>query len=594
MNRKTLLLVLLLMLTLLITADAAEKTDSRLAKKITYFSGYVRLSDALSEISKLSGVTIFAGKSTKDWQVRDMPVVICANDIEVDKLLKLMTDTYYLKRSASEINGTTIYRLYRPKEFSDQLDKYQQATEDYNQQLRDRDVKTLRWAGSLSDADAEKLFQQMGDKTDYFAAGRDPRLAFKEVVMYGKLRSALGEKEMAQLANGETVKLIAGQGGEVGKLIKDYTLINYQILESMRERNNGVYYTPSDPPSASDLEQAHIDFRMSDFEHPDLLSTNISAGSHSGCFMGDIRGFELALPKDVAPPDPESPKVPSNSITGLRELSRNDKLDTEKKYELDRPTGEKLLVADVITAAAKATGYTIIADDYIDHKSPSEWSREGYTSLEDLEKLFPRKDAQEPKKVSLMEIKQALRLPSWHIDEDSKRIVIRDYWAGDYNNLVPRALFEDLLKKVNGPGAELTDFIKVSQLTVFQRLDWIDGVKELEGLSMNVNTSLINWLSRMSDDDLNRAFTTGVPVVSLGADDFTRILNQYSDKPKPTEEINQLMLKITQHDAPLYKHVYTIDVTGTETNLSFPLVQLTFPIYSAEREKELRNKGNRQ
>ena len=93
------------------TAEADTRTEEKLARKITCFSGYSRLSSAVSEISRLSDIKIYAGSAATDWQVRDMPVVICANDIGVGALLKLMADAYFLTLSKTDVDGVPIYRL---------------------------------------------------------------------------------------------------------------------------------------------------------------------------------------------------------------------------------------------------------------------------------------------------------------------------------------------------------------------------------------------------------------------------------------------------------------------------------------------------
>jgi ABC-type molybdate transport system permease subunit len=65
-----------------------DEVDPRLSQKITYDSGYKRLHAVIEDIARTSKVSIACGQSTKDWRVRDIPVVVCVKDMPLGKLLQ--------------------------------------------------------------------------------------------------------------------------------------------------------------------------------------------------------------------------------------------------------------------------------------------------------------------------------------------------------------------------------------------------------------------------------------------------------------------------------------------------------------------------
>lgn len=399
-------------------AEAIKITDGRLGKKITYYSGYVRLNDAVAGISKLSNVRIYAGRATDDWQVRDMPVIICANDIEVGKLLKMMTDTFFLSRSATEVDGVMVYRLYRPQALGKQLSDYAKSMESYASQLTSADWNCLLWAGSLDAAGVDKLDAQMAKEYprfgDYYksADGNERRLALDEIALYGKLVNCLGQDGCARISNGETVVLNAQDGGAIGDLVKEYARLRYRIYSAMASRlSNGASGNP-EAPSESDIDRAALSFFLNPSGNPrnPLLSTMSIGSSPAGGtgFTGDLSGFTAFAHKDQMP---RVPGVPASQNRDLKEIAKNKDISAEAKYEFGSAPEGKIQLADVLTAFSRSTGCSVVSDDYLDHKN---------LDTNTYKQLFGRK-------VSMRDVRMALDRFIWYMDEQTKRIILRDW-----------------------------------------------------------------------------------------------------------------------------------------------------------------------
>lgn len=101
----------------------ASNTDKRLAQKITYDSGYQRLWQVIDDIQLKGSVPLKSGRNKQDWRVRDLPIVVCANDVPLGKLLRSIADTTHLEFATSRVGDRALddisYRIW----FSDKLQR---------------------------------------------------------------------------------------------------------------------------------------------------------------------------------------------------------------------------------------------------------------------------------------------------------------------------------------------------------------------------------------------------------------------------------------------------------------------------------------
>ena len=106
------------------TEERSSKVDVRLAQKVTYEGGYKRLHNVAEDLSAITGVKIRAGRSSKDWRVRDIPLVVCVRDLPLGKLLHALADCAHVKLAAE----TTRVVLPGEEELSEE-DKKPSGTE---------------------------------------------------------------------------------------------------------------------------------------------------------------------------------------------------------------------------------------------------------------------------------------------------------------------------------------------------------------------------------------------------------------------------------------------------------------------------------
>ena len=104
----------------------AEKADARLDQKITYQSGDKRVHEVIDNLARASGVGIDCGRSRFDWQVRDVPLVVSANDVPLGRLLQSIADTAHLTLRLEKAEGRAeaqakTYRVYRTSKNSSEI-----------------------------------------------------------------------------------------------------------------------------------------------------------------------------------------------------------------------------------------------------------------------------------------------------------------------------------------------------------------------------------------------------------------------------------------------------------------------------------------
>jgi hypothetical protein len=91
----------------------AQTEDARLAEKITYLAQRKSVSDILSDLNSLTGIKLYSGFNSKDWQVRDRKMNIYVKDIPLARLMSAISGVMKFKWSRSQPdNADYTYRLY--------------------------------------------------------------------------------------------------------------------------------------------------------------------------------------------------------------------------------------------------------------------------------------------------------------------------------------------------------------------------------------------------------------------------------------------------------------------------------------------------
>ncbi|MDO8586743.1 MAG: hypothetical protein Q7T82_06840 [Armatimonadota bacterium] len=140
------------------TADVGGNSDSRLLQKVTYRANEQRVKTILADLSKMTGVTLTAGQSLDDWQVRDRKMIISVKDVPLVNLMNSMARVmkFTWSKDKHEPPG---YRLYAVQKF---LAEAQAREEQQEAQCRKQCLEALdKIADSrtLSETELEKLKQ---------------------------------------------------------------------------------------------------------------------------------------------------------------------------------------------------------------------------------------------------------------------------------------------------------------------------------------------------------------------------------------------------------------------------------------------------
>ena len=93
-------------------APESDKADARLSQKVTYEARHKPVKVILVDLSKMTGVTLKAGQSGKDWQVRDRKMNIFAKDLPLSSLMNSIARVMKFRWSKSVKVDPPAYRMY--------------------------------------------------------------------------------------------------------------------------------------------------------------------------------------------------------------------------------------------------------------------------------------------------------------------------------------------------------------------------------------------------------------------------------------------------------------------------------------------------
>ena len=95
--------------------------DGRLAQKVTYEAWHMPLKTILGELSEETGVTLNAGYSKNDWQVRDRRMNVYVKDVTLAQLMNSIARVMKFKWSKNDDLDPPTYRLYADRKLLGQL-----------------------------------------------------------------------------------------------------------------------------------------------------------------------------------------------------------------------------------------------------------------------------------------------------------------------------------------------------------------------------------------------------------------------------------------------------------------------------------------
>lgn len=468
-----------------VTASApAQWADERLGEKITYSSGEKRLHDVVDELTKLTGVEVRAGYNAKDWQVRDIPLVVAARGLPLGRLLKAIAEsTHTLLACKTAGNGKPTYRLYRTGRMQQEINAY----------LRTQHETALADAGWAWDAMVGFSKSEAGRKHD---GERD--------LMVAKLLATLGPDAKSRVLAGESVQVDAS--GPQGNLVRDIQMAHW--------RRSNLPDHPGKEPTQEQLDASALTVKLVDpgeGSHAEVYAVLSPNPQNIPCMVG-LRLTSLVYRLDKLkelnlPPRPEityvageiapSPSAdlemmePSKMSEFVPESKGKAWAGTELDVDVDLPVPEKRIptFADKFTALADATGVSIVAEDFRSHQCD-------------------QSDNTKDKFGHNAKASDLLRDPqhTWFLSKESDLLVgwsLRGrLWHVSHAHLVPESLISGILNKLDTE-VELDDVTPIAALTEGQRNDWFQSDPRMRWLlrAFSKDRAVWSFYDALAPDD---------------------------------------------------------------------------------------------
>ena len=494
-----------------------HQADERLAQKVTYEPGYTRLHNVAEDLNKLTGVGIRAGQNAQDWQVRDIPLVVCVRDLPLGKLLHALADCAHVKLVAettrvvlpgeeehSEQADKPTYRFYRNKVSETAISAPLEARVQANLALAN-----WAWDTLVAYADMPETPLELPPPKNRFT-----KIDAEQIRLVSKVLASLGPEAKAKALSGEQMT-VKTRAAPQPALLKE--LFNY----ARRKPGYGLLGTggvslpvePTDQETQNSLLIVHVyetDSRLSNAGFS-LYMHGIpvrEANSDRQRRLYDAWGVDpLMLARalqscknvEIPPPPPEAESVfeaedvfPS---PGFKALKTDDDWDLpllQSKVTVNVPDEIRFPTrADVLTELAKASGLNIVWEDFVSHKQP----------------FYSRVAVKLGSETTIASVLRKLtkgfssNIMGVYVDEDAELLVGWDSkWRKRHQNLVPEKLLLKIRAKREGEGAELDDMAPLVALTTGQYREWVSDTAEYLNLDIHTNIGPENkWMWRLYD-----------------------------------------------------------------------------------------------
>lgn len=607
----------LAIIALILLTAPGYAADSRLAQKVIYYGGYKRLHVVAEDLSRLTGVTIRCGQNESDWKVRDIPVVVCANDIPLGKLLNAIALTAHVQIRSENIGTqaeqTRNYRLCRDKKSQDEI--YDLDAAGWEAKL-----KTLSW-----DWDMLVAFSKLPDQKLDLPGGEAYSGIDSQAI---KLASGI----LAALGPDAKEKVFSYQSIEVKTKDSPNRALFSDLARYVYKRRNGKAADPtSEQISNSSLcirlarhpaGRAELCFYMKGLADEPLIDETYSLNPDSLALMlSDAKDLHLG-PRPKTHDDWNLEDTVPPPVPGMRTLESSKVPDAlKRKVVIKFPGGKKPTRADVLTQLAKLTGLTIVSEDFVSHRNhwpEPDSARYGQVKM----RRFGEKAAIWEVLMSPIELEG---LETWRIDMDGKLLVHwqAGNWRLSYRNLVPASLIDDLVAKARTNGIELDDISPCFQLSQGQVEEWLVDRPDLPDLNLReeldpegIDSALWRLYDSLGSQEKTLARSeAGLPLAKL---DMTMLVEPFQrtkqmadisefqgPQQNPTldtladpAQLAKLTVKVLSEPSAagrvLNQHRYNIMVTdekGGSLSGAEAVLPALFPIYTAEREAELRKKA---
>lgn len=589
--------------------EAATNTDKRLSQKVTYTGGYKRLNTVVSDLSKASGVHLYCGKTPQDWQVRDIPVIVYAKDIPLEKLLRAIADgthTLFItqKAGSKDEKKEPAYRICRNAKTADSIAK------------RMEDRYYAKFAEAEWGWDALAAFGKAPnlDKTNIgiWAPGFSTVLAF------------LSEEDKKKVFSGESIVVNTETAPQIADALRDLY------------KNHAPSGCPPEDMAKGEMRislhvvgESDLQYLIGEWLWHDDQGSEVSSGypiPRCADALKNAKGFNLPPrpPSELPQPEEDCPK------DRLRILKTNEDWELpslKTKLKLEAPKDkERPAFSDAVIAIAKASGFNIICEDFQSQQKAelNPLAQDFYAGDITLGEALKRLYCYRSKWLSN---ENGNYEPTWLINEKDKLIIgWANEWREHHYYLVQESLISSICNKMNGEGAQLDDFLPVLSLTRRQRLEWINNSeKDIWAIDLwmhladsSVERSVWKLYAALSDTD--RKLVKSDAGLSLSKFDPAWLISFFSDtkgfevpytlsdsekeQAKMKMQLKKELLTDPKQIATLVMRMppdsteYNIELVGEKNGekvvLNTPGGRRSyFPVYSQKRKEKLNGQGQK-
>ncbi|MEN6356436.1 MAG: hypothetical protein ABFD83_05050 [Armatimonadota bacterium] len=357
-------------------------TSDDVAQKVTYEARRKTVLSILADLSKMTGVKLYAGYNNLDWQVRDRKMNIFAKDIPLASLMNSIAGVMKFKWSKSDDGGVVSYRLYMDRKTLLGADRQRFIEEERLKKIetegRAKVLDDLTTASTMNAEEIEKL------KND------NPLLYMQCKMGYQELLPALFEQVPAAKQAWLSGEMLRLNSSDMSPEVRQSILNVLQARNTITKELTGK--GADRPVSASDsIDQTAIlinyakevmGYRGDTYIGDVYLSCQGKDGAY-GLFrspddesakakaIGEIQ----MLDGMTVNPDQMKPKDEQKTDFGepLIEHEADPALDVKVKLNMEGSS-----FVDLLAALATASGYTIVSDSF--------WSYSKYQYSKDVDK----------------------------------------------------------------------------------------------------------------------------------------------------------------------------------------------------------------
>ncbi len=145
-------------------SETMVEKDDRLDQKVNYEAKQKTVAEILSDLSRETGVTMNAGQNSKDWESRDVKMIIFAKDLSLRELMNSMARVMKFRWVREGKPGEYTYRFYMSGRTKMEAEarrlREEQNARDRSIEKRKKALDSYLAAATISEEDLEKLKTQ--------------------------------------------------------------------------------------------------------------------------------------------------------------------------------------------------------------------------------------------------------------------------------------------------------------------------------------------------------------------------------------------------------------------------------------------------